>query len=73
MISGHTKGYSHSCRQLDIQTWVISWLTDYYPKGVSWRATRRISRSTDLQGAKRFCEKWGLEFKNTRQPIKELT
>ncbi len=51
-------GHSHSCRQIDQYNWRISWCYDYLPKGVSWRATKRIVRDADEAGAKRFCSKW---------------
>ncbi len=57
----NTDGHSHSCRQITNQDWVISWCYDYYPKGVTWRATKKISRNTNDTGAKRFCKKWKIE------------
>lgn len=55
-----SKGKSHSCKKITNQDWEISWYYDYYPKNVSWRATKKITRTTDKKGAERFCKKWGI-------------
>jgi hypothetical protein len=59
-ITDISHGHSHFCKQLTAQDWTIGWSYDYYPKGVNWRATKKIARYTNEAGAKRFCLKWKL-------------
>lgn len=58
------KSYAHRCRHLGAGTYRISWTNDRYYKGSRLRFPTRTERDTDEVGARRFCQKWGVEIEN---------
>lgn len=60
-----SKSYDHKCSNTVYVGiyYKISWIIDYYYEECFIRFPRVFSRITDQNGAKKFCKKWGIEFK----------
>lgn len=56
------RSYGHRYHHFGGDWYRIYWTVDRYIKGSRLRYPTEYSRDTDEAGARRFCEKWELEF-----------
>lgn len=54
--------YNHSIRYAGYGCYDISWVVDFKYNGSRLRYPRCMKRNTDLNGAKRFAKKWGIDY-----------
>jgi hypothetical protein len=58
------RGYGHCVRRIGTYTYRLTWLWDRKYTGSRLRYPTRITRDTDLAGAKRFAARWRVPILN---------
>jgi len=53
---------NHGCQKLGDDTFIISWIIDYYYSGDRLRYPRGFSKITNSSKATKFCKKHGILF-----------
>jgi len=62
--------YSFHIQKIGPGDFILSWTVDHYYNGSRLRYPRTFSRYADPSGAKRFCEKHGLEIPNEKNTVR---
>ena len=52
-----SNAYSFNIKKIDIETYILSWIVDYYYSNSRLRFPRRFSRVTNRRGAIKFSKK----------------
>lgn len=56
-----SKSTGHKIRNLGSGSYRLEWVVDRYYSGSRLRHPTGFTRDTDLEGAKRFAKRWGLQ------------
>lgn len=56
------KSYGHRCEIIGPDHYRLSWVVDRYIKRSRLRFPTTYRRDTDEKGARKFCERWGIDL-----------
>jgi len=62
--------YNHDCSYIAGGSWEIRWTVDRYYAGSRLRFPTTYRRIADESGAKRFCQRWNVEFPPAKAPAR---